>query len=217
MTEAEWQACDEPLRMLTFVSASISLRKRRLFAAAGARRVWGLLGDARSREAVEAGERFADGAATLEELAVAAESADEVQYEIWERAGGGTRFQTDLPDEWCAALWAKWAASDPSEVDVLREKEDLSKHGLSPAAQADLLRELVRHPGSAAGGRIEAGPDVGRLARHAYEAREWAVLAVLADALEEGGYTDAALLSHLRSPGPHVRGCWALDLVLGKE
>src|SRR5947209_19078621 len=86
MTEAGWLACDEPLRMLTFVSASISLRKRRLFAVAGARRVWGLLGDARSRVAVETGERFADGAATPEELAVAADGADEVQYEIWERA-----------------------------------------------------------------------------------------------------------------------------------
>jgi hypothetical protein len=31
------------------------------------------------------------------------------------------------------------------------------------------------------------------------------------------GCTDADILSHLRSPGPHVRGCWAVDLVLGKE
>ena len=41
-------------------------------------------------------------------------------------------------------------------------------------------------------------------------------LAVLADALEEAGCTDADILTHLRSPGPHVRGCWALDLLLGK-
>ena len=42
-------------------------------------------------------------------------------------------------------------------------------------------------------------------------------LAVLADALEEAGCDNADLLSHLRGPGPHVRGCWALDLLLGKE
>jgi hypothetical protein len=42
-------------------------------------------------------------------------------------------------------------------------------------------------------------------------------LAVLADALEEAGCVDAPLLEHLRSPGPHVRGCWALDLVLAKK
>src|SRR5688572_16857480 len=39
-------------------------------------------------------------------------------------------------------------------------------------------------------------------------------LSVLADALEEAGAT-GELVAHLRSPGPHVRGCWALDLVLG--
>jgi hypothetical protein len=42
-------------------------------------------------------------------------------------------------------------------------------------------------------------------------------LAVLADALEEAGCADANLLGHLRGPGPHVRGCFALDLLLGKQ
>ncbi len=42
-------------------------------------------------------------------------------------------------------------------------------------------------------------------------------LAVLSDALEEAGCADDDILGHLRSPGPHVRGCWALDLVLAKE
>jgi hypothetical protein len=41
-------------------------------------------------------------------------------------------------------------------------------------------------------------------------------LAVLADMLEEAGATDAQLLGHLRSPGPHVRGCFAVDALLGK-
>ena len=42
-------------------------------------------------------------------------------------------------------------------------------------------------------------------------------LAILSDALEEAGCTDAAIFDHLRSPGPHVRGCSALDLILGKQ
>jgi hypothetical protein len=41
-------------------------------------------------------------------------------------------------------------------------------------------------------------------------------LAVLADMLEEAGCTDPLLLGHLRGPGPHLRGCWAVDLLLGK-
>ena len=42
-------------------------------------------------------------------------------------------------------------------------------------------------------------------------------LGLLADALEDAGCQDEGLLGHLRSPGPHVRGCWAVDLVLGKS
>ena len=42
-------------------------------------------------------------------------------------------------------------------------------------------------------------------------------LAVLADALEDAGCDNVDTLDHLRGPGPHVRGCWALDLALGKN
>jgi hypothetical protein len=41
--------------------------------------------------------------------------------------------------------------------------------------------------------------------------------AVLADALEDAGCDNADILNHLRGPGPHVRGCWVLDLPLGKS
>ena len=41
--------------------------------------------------------------------------------------------------------------------------------------------------------------------------------AVLADALEEAGCTNPEILSHCRSSGEHVRGCWVVDLILGKE
>ena len=42
-------------------------------------------------------------------------------------------------------------------------------------------------------------------------------LALLADALEDAGCDSAEVLGHLRGPGPHVRGCWALDLCLGRD
>ena len=58
---------------------------------------------------------------------------------------------------------------------------------------------------------------VPRLARAIYDERAFDRLPILADALEDAGCTNADLLSHLRGPGPHVRGCWALDLLLGKE
>lgn len=66
-------------------------------------------------------------------------------------------------------------------------------------------------------------PTVLSLARPAYDERRADGtlfpdrLAVLADALEDAGCDNADVLRHLRSPGPHARGCWALDLTLGKE
>ncbi len=42
-------------------------------------------------------------------------------------------------------------------------------------------------------------------------------LAILADAIEEAGCADKVVLEHLRGPGPHVRGCWLLDLILSKD
>lgn len=42
-------------------------------------------------------------------------------------------------------------------------------------------------------------------------------LAILADALEDAGCTNADILAHCRSAGPHVRGCWVVDLLLCKE
>jgi hypothetical protein len=68
------------------------------------------------------------------------------------------------------------------------------------------------------------GGTVKRLAQAAYEERSFphgtldlGRLAVLADALEEAGCTDEEILGHLRGPGPHIRGCWVLDLILGKS
>ncbi len=58
---------------------------------------------------------------------------------------------------------------------------------------------------------------VSRLAHDAYDRRRFEELPVLADALEEAGCDEADLLGHLRGPGPHARGCWALDLLLGKS
>jgi hypothetical protein len=98
------------------------------------------------------------------------------------------------------------------------------------AAQAALLREVLGDPSrrdapdAAPGARPSLPPawraweggTVPRLAAHAYAERDFTALPVLADALEDAGCADPELLRHLRGPGPHVRGCWAVDLVLGK-
>ncbi len=90
--------------------------------------------------------------------------------------------------------------------------------------QAEVLRDLIPspHERTRRARRLEyGGSQLSSLAAAAYGERilpsghlDPARLAVLSDALEEAGCTDPDILSHLRSPGPHVRGCWALDLVL---
>jgi hypothetical protein len=59
--------------------------------------------------------------------------------------------------------------------------------------------------------------DVIGLARAAYEDRAFDRLPILADALMDAGCVDDQILSHCRGPGPHARGCWVVDLVLGKN
>ncbi|MBN9117607.1 MAG: hypothetical protein J0I06_00275 [Planctomycetes bacterium] len=55
------------------------------------------------------------------------------------------------------------------------------------------------------------------LARQMYESREFGAMPILADALQDAGCDSDEILSHCRGPGPHVRGCWVVDRILGKE
>lgn len=101
-----------------------------------------------------------------------------------------------------------------------------------PAALCDLVREIVgnpfrpwrvRPPWLTTGGRITpdgtavAVPETAlALARLADSRPDSGLLPVLADELEGAGWADADLLAHLRRGPNHVRGCWALDVVLGR-
>jgi hypothetical protein len=85
--------------------------------------------------------------------------------------------------------------------------------------QAAMLREVFGRTQTS----VQASPfnvqgeTVLILASRIYRSRAFGHLPVLADALEDAGCTDAELLGHLRGPGPHVRGCWAVDLILATE
>src|SRR5262249_8474012 len=75
------------------------------------------------------------------------------------------------------------------------------------------FRDVRVHPAW----RRADGRDLQWVARGVYEERRFADLPILADALEDAGCADADVLAHCRSPGPHVRGCWVVDLLLGKS
>jgi hypothetical protein len=59
--------------------------------------------------------------------------------------------------------------------------------------------------------------DVKQLAYTMYDSGEFSAMPILADALQDAGCDNDDILNHCRAPGVHVRGCWVLDLVLGKE
>jgi hypothetical protein len=140
-------------------------------------------------------------------------------------AVGGTQGEASLLTCWqYASEAAAWAS-----VPIDAEYDDPKALARERAGQAALLRDLF--------GPLpfrEVCIDPGWLARHENTVRRLAAaiyeervlpqgtldrrrLAVLADALEEAGCTNEDVLSHCRSPSDHVRGCWLLDLILGKE
>jgi hypothetical protein len=60
-------------------------------------------------------------------------------------------------------------------------------------------------------------PTAVTLARQMYESRDFTPMPILADALQDAGCDNTDILNHCRGEGPHVRGCWVVDLLLGKE
>jgi hypothetical protein len=109
-----------------------------------------------------------------------------------------------------------WSPQRQREADqACRDVNQRERH-----VQADLVREIFGNPFRPAA--IDPGwlrwndGTVPRLARVIYEERDFETLPVLADALEDAGCTEVALLQHCRSGAAHVRGCWAVDAILGK-
>ena len=244
MTEAEWQTGTDPHLLLECLHDGVSDRKLRLFAAACCRRLWPLLTQGRSRRAVETSERHADGLAGDEELKAAYRPAAWLEdtvvppwaVQVAAEAAAANAAYEDAPDAAVrAALWAldatAGAAADavadpPGSLDGPHEGHRWFRifqavRVAEKEAQCRLLRCLVGNPfrpvSPPPAWRTWRGGTVVRLAEQIYEGRRFGDLPVLADALEEAGCTDPDLLAHCRSAEEHARGCWVLDLVLGKD
>jgi hypothetical protein len=217
MTEAEWITSVNPEEMLAVVRDKGSDRLWRLFAVACLRTIEGQLKHEWSRQALDVAERFADGAATPGELRsarVQAEAAAEhYDYEYWldeiRVSFGSDKAHKELYD----------AARDAGSV-LACVVDDVNGRSLPESLRLpDVIREVFGNPFRwtmidpawlfANDGAVR------RMAEDVYARRAFEQLPILADALEDAGCTDEAVLSHLRSAGPHVRGCWAIDLILG--
>jgi hypothetical protein len=217
MTEEQWLRCTEPILMLEHLrdSGTPSERKLRLFAAACCRRGWHLL-NASGWAAIETSERFAEGLVSQQELmaAVWAHQNREVH----------TRNAIDaaVVGAWrpAVALLTVVCAEPPSSPEALAREA---------AVQITLLRDVLGNPFRPPPPPLVlpewSDSIISRMATSLYAERllpsghlDAERLAVLCDALLDAGCPeDHELLAHFRSPGPHVRGCFAIDLLTGKE
>jgi hypothetical protein len=212
MTEQEWLECDDPLPMLTFLCGPLdrvasdfaNRRKYLLLACACFDRLGELvppLARAWPKYAMLAAEgRYYDERA----LAAAGVDADYSLLEAMTCANeeGSARIEA-LMNLW---IWHP----DAVERGVHYKAERWE--------QARILRDIIGNPfHSEHIAPTIISETVARLAQSIYDDRAFDRLPILADALEEAGCADAEILGHCRGPGPHVRGCWVVDLLLGKE
>ena len=229
------------LRGLTNLRNKRNGRKLRLFAVACCHRVRHLLEQPGAVRAVGLAERYADGQASEADMLAASKLVSRMHAGVWDayQAAGkaSSKHPTytfrdaywDGPDYlaacavWRSTLWERIKADPDPPRHERPNAAALAAKAAERASQADLLRCVFGNPFRPVTlSPACRSPQVEALAQAAYEQRELPSghlepgrLAVLADALEDAGCSDSSLLDHLRGPGPHVRGCWALDLLLG--
>jgi hypothetical protein len=221
MTEAEWLSSDNPYLMLEFLRGRTSDRKLRLIAVASCYRAreftehW-------YHELADVAEAFADGRATAEEMAAVHSrhrpSNDYGDRNAFYNTAGPDLAETipnlveDLAD-WIAQCKVEDEGKSLGEWE--QEQSEMRERELAITAQQ--VREIAGNPfWPAALEPHWRTRDLVAMAELIAEEQAFDRLPILADALEEAGCTNADLLDHLRSPVPHLRGCWALDLILGK-
>jgi hypothetical protein len=208
-----------------------SERKERLLDCACVRELWHLLAISVGRQAVEVAERYADGFATVQQLhdvqaralvLADAETAQAFQgqpnsYSAYSAAAAvAWEFRDGADPLKHAADAIAWTGIVGNGPPHRREANERRRAVLRD--QADLVRDVFGNPFQLLSfdARLRS-IDVVALATTIYDDRAFDRLPILADALMDAGCTNDDIISHCHSPGPHVRGCWVVDLILGKQ
>jgi hypothetical protein len=211
MNEQEWLTCSNAEIMVDFLQMQrkVSARKFRLFAIACCRRVWHWFdNDESSRRALQVAEHYVDGQASEQDLWNANQAPGQ---------SGSVTYQATNPNAGEGAFGAAASIAEGitncfpiEEVQAAYHRESLEQSRLSRCIFANPFRPVT--PDAA-----WLTAEVKTLAQAIYVDRAFERLPELADALAEAGSSNQDILSHCRGTGPHVRGCWVVDLVLGKE
>jgi hypothetical protein len=116
----------------------------------------------------------------------------------------------------CGLIWS--ISQGPDAIIGICNWLRLAPIPIALSTMADVVRDILGNPfRTVAIDPTWQSADVLGLARAIYEDRAFDRMPLLADALMDAGCDNEAMLAHCRSEGPHVRGCWVVDLVLGKE
>jgi hypothetical protein len=238
MDENEWLVCRDQASMLELLRGKASDRKLRLFACACCHAIDHLLTDERLPHTLQIAEQFAEGQATTEDRQAARRQAERICRQSQVIPGRNPYMILAARDAaaavTCAASKMAYFAAASAAQSVVRammraalagrrnislsEPGEVATGHIVRKTQATLLHDLFGplplRPISLDAALLT--PTVTALALSIYTDRNFSDLPVLADALEESGCTSEEILSHLRGPGPHCRGCWPLDLILGK-
>jgi hypothetical protein len=217
MTEREWLACAEPLDILGLEGAApTTFRKVRLFLCGCCRCLfWDRLPSELAHKAVHTAELYADDLASKWQLRRARQAAElgvaiHGEPKVVERARAAAWYATHGQLDWATReMFMPFSSAKLTRAERKQAAQLVRDCFGNPSRPVSLAPAWVTSP-------------VRKLAQAAYDNRplpsgllDSGRLAILADALEEAGCTNQDLLSHLRGPGPHVRGCWAVDLLLG--
>jgi hypothetical protein len=228
MTEADWLAFANTDAVPDFLRDKASHRKLLLFACARDRRIQLSSMDSHFGQAVELSERYADGLATDQERrevierlnAVKEEAIHEQDFEKCAAVAHCAELVTSCKDypRRVSSSWTPYLAEPPVQYyEVHKDGFHRLLFG-TRYGPADLLLDIFGNPFRPI--TLDPSwltPTVKTLAQAIYEERTFEDLPVLGDALEDAGCNNEDVLSHCRGPGPHTRGCWVVDLLLGKE
>jgi len=205
MTAEEWDAERNPFTLLAGMLGMVGLSRKRRLAVCGYCRSHLANTGSRHDVWVEVAEKYADG------LSLSSER-EQAHAEILDRKS----LARDTRDLLSIAMLSDGSNANLRKAIRLYVGSHRTKLQVHPACY--ILREIFGNPFRpvAFDPRWRSESAVA-LARTAYGTRNFSLLPILADALEEAGCDNADVLSHCREPnGVHVRGCWVVDGVLGK-
>jgi hypothetical protein len=213
---AQWVFCTEPSAMLTALrnEGHWSMRKRRLFCSLCCRRIWELLSDVRSRNAVEVAESYADGRTDDDAIGRVRTEADAALQAVRGYAALAALHTVWLPDDDDPYWHAEACAVDAELAAIEAAASGEADPGVRVRGRmSDLIRHVFGNPFRPYPAMNDWPATIVELAQALYDGQDCGF--VLHDALVEAGHPDLA--SHFGKEQSHPKGCWALDLLLGKE